>query len=243
MLLLLAGTGQARVIAQRLAAADIPSIATLAGVTREPARLAIKTVTGGFGGAAGFEQFLRQHKISAILDATHPFADAISHRSQKIAAQKGLPYKQVLRPAWVPGAGDCWTMIASEIHAAEHIPTGATVFLATGRQTLPRFDNLSGRHLICRQIDPPDGPFPFENGQFLVGRPPFSVADEIALFERLEIDWLVVKNAGGQASYTKLAAAATLGIPVAMIKRPKQPQGTPVQTIKEALAWVEKTIC
>ncbi|WP_375255640.1 precorrin-6A/cobalt-precorrin-6A reductase, partial [Yoonia sp.] len=100
------------------------------------------------------------------------------------------------------------------------------------------FANLQGCHVICRQIDPPDGPFPFPGGRFLVGRPPFSVADEVALFSALSVDWLVVKNAGGAPSRTKLTAARELHIPVLMIARPAQGNWETVSTIDDALGWV-----
>lgn len=235
-LLLLAGTAEARALATALQGRDI--IATLAGATRDPAPLPVPVHTGGFGGAAGFRDFLSRHQINAVLDATHPFAARITQRSAMICADLGLPFCQVLRPPWVAGPGDRWTEIASEQEAAAHIPQGATVFLGTGRQTLEGFANLIGRRVICRQIDPPEGPFPFQGGEFLIGRPPFSVQDEIALFRRLGVDWLVVKNAGGQASATKLTAARDLGIPVLMIARPAVGNWPQVPDVEAALAWV-----
>jgi precorrin-6A/cobalt-precorrin-6A reductase len=114
------------------------------------------------------------------------------------------------------------------------------VFLATGRQGLARFVNLTGRHLICRVIDPPKAAFPLSNGEFLVGRPPFPPEAERALFESLGVDWLVVKNAGGQASKSKLEAARMLGLPVAMITRPPQPDALRVTTVAAAMDWVRR---
>lgn len=240
MLLLLAGTRAARDIAEGLAAANIPAVASLAGVTREPAKLAIPCRIGGFGGAKQFEDYLIDTGITGIIDATHAFADRISRRSAGIADQRAIPYVQLLRPPWQPEPGDNWVDLAVETDAADHIPIGATVFLATGRQTLQHFSNLTGRQLICRQIDPPDGPFPFANGRFLIGRPPFSVAEEVALFSRLNVDWLVVKNAGGNASRSKLIAARRLQIPVAMIRRPPPIIAPKVQTVAQALDWARK---
>ncbi|MBU0861716.1 MAG: precorrin-6A/cobalt-precorrin-6A reductase, partial [Alphaproteobacteria bacterium] len=122
--------------------------------------------------------------------------------------------------------------------AAALIPQGKTVFLGTGRQTLDRFANLAGRRVICRQIDPLTGPFPFEGGKFLIGRPPFSVEHEMELFAALGIDWIVVKNAGGDASRTKLTAARALGIPVLMIRRPPPPKGAQItDSVDVAVAW------
>ncbi|MGR3344175.1 MAG: cobalt-precorrin-6A reductase [Paracoccaceae bacterium] len=238
MLLLLAGTAEARIVAERLAEMDIPAIASLAGATKDPADLAIPTRSGGFGGGDAFEAFLDAKPITAILDATHPFAQSITRRTAKIAKRRDLPYLQLVRPEWRAEPGDNWTHIEHEEDAAKHVPAAATVFLATGRQSFRHFENLADRRLICRQIDPPDAPFPYPNGSFLIGRPPFSHVDEVALFKRLSIDWLVVKNAGGVASRTKLTAARELAIPVAMIARPASTVGARVETAGQAIDWV-----
>lgn len=241
-LLLLAGTGEAQRLAQALAERGVRTIASLAGATRAPRDLPIAVRSGGFGGDAGFESYLDTEGITAVLDATHPFAARITHRTARICAARGLPYCLLLRPAWQPEPGDRWTYIDAEEQAAEYIPEEATVFLATGRQTLERFAGLAPRTLYCRQIDPPDGPFPFEGGEFLIGRPPFSVEGELRLFQELGIDWLVVKNAGGAPSRTKLTAARQLGIPVLVINRPPPPPGAlRVTTVAAALDWALST--
>lgn len=237
--LLLAGTAEARAVAGGLAGMrGIVAVASLAGAVRDPAALAIPTRVGGFGGAIGFAAYLARERINLVVDATHPFAQWISARTAVVCAEAGVPCLHLLRPEWVAGPGDRWTLIADEASAAAHIPQGATVFLATGRQTLGGFANLTGRQLICRQIDPPDAPFPYPGGDYLIGRPPFSVEDEVDLFRRRQVDWLVVKNAGGAVSRTKLDAARILRIPVAMIARPPQPVGDRVDSAKAALARI-----
>lgn len=244
-LLLLAGTGEAARIAEALVArgAGDRVIASLAGATRAPRPLGVETRQGGFGGRAGFERFLDAAGIGAVLDATHPFAARISRRTAEVCAARGLPHAQLLRPEWTPGPGDRWLMLDDESDLAAHVPPGARVFLATGRQTLERFANMEGRYLYVRQIDPPEGDFPLREGEFIVGRPPFSVADEVALFRRLGIDWLVVKNAGGAASRSKLDAACELGLPVAMLRRPAQPEGPKLDGVAAALDWVAGLEC
>lgn len=237
-LLLLAGTGEAQQIARSLADRRVDAVVSRAGETRVTTDMRLPVRSGGFGGDHGFRSYLSEQRITAVLDATHPFAARISNRTATICVESAIPYCQVLRPAWRQQPEDRWTFIDREEEAAAHIAPGDTVFLATGRQTLDRFANLSQCTLICRQIDPPDRDFPFENGRFLVGKPPFSVTQEKALFADLGVDWLVVKNAGGAASATKLTAARALGINVAMINRPKQPDAPRVRTVDEALAWV-----
>ncbi len=238
-LLLLAGTTEAKQIAAGLKARGIAAIASLAGVTRAPKPLDIETRTGGFGGADGFLQFIRDRQITAVIDATHPYAARITKRTADLCRSAGIPYLYVVRPAWVARLGDDWTQIIAEEDAASLIPKGDTVFLGTGRQTLHRFAGLVGCRVICRQIDPPNTPFPFKGGEFLIGRPPFPVDREKALFKALGIDWLVVKNAGGDPSATKLTAARELGIPVLMIARPELPDAERVDNVSDALKWAE----
>ncbi len=237
-LLLLAGTLEAREIARALAAKGVAAVASLSGVAREVGPLALPTRLGGFGGERGFRDYLRAQGITAVLDATHPFAERITLRTERICAHLGLPYCQVLRPPWVPEPGDNWVTLAREEDAVDYIPEGATVFLTTGRDTLERFGNLTGRHLIVRRLDAAVRPFPLPNGEFLVGTPPFSVEEEKELFQRLGVDWLVVKNAGGEAPRSKLIAARELGLPVAVLARPPSSDGSRVETVAEALDWV-----
>ena len=243
-LLLLAGTTEAREIAAALAGNPrIEVIVSLASGTRMARPLGVATRIGGFGGSDGFTAYLAREGIGAVLDATHPFAVEMSHRTRDLCSKLGLPCAQVLRPGWTPGPGDRWTTLNDEAEAAQHIPPGAQVFVATGRQTLERYAGMGDRMMICRQIDASSGPFPLRQGYFLPGRPPFTVAQEVALFRRLSIDWLIVKNAGGDASRTKLDAARQLNLPVAMIRRPLQPLGVPLETVADALGWVKGLQC
>ncbi|MFB1025537.1 MAG: cobalt-precorrin-6A reductase [Octadecabacter sp.] len=241
-LLLLAGTGDAKRIAWGLADSNVKVIASVAGATRTPDPLPVPTRIGGFGGEDGFRSYLRDAVITAVLDATHPFAAQISDRTARICGELGLPYAQVSRPVWTPEDGDNWTAIAAPADAVNHIANGSTVFLATGRQTLAEYANLAGRRIMVRVIDPPTAPLPFEGGEFIIGRPPFTQASEAALFRALGVTHLVSKNAGGQGGRAKLDAARELGLPVLLLDRPKTaPQiRSPQQlvSVQDALLWV-----
>jgi precorrin-6A/cobalt-precorrin-6A reductase len=235
-LLVLAGTSDARRVLERLEGADV--IASLAGETRSPAELPAKTRIGGFGGVDGFRGYLISNDIRGVLDATHPFASVMTHTVAEVCGDLKLPHVILQRQGWKPQADDVWHYVRNVEQTAELIPLGATVFLGTGRKTLPEFSCLAGRTLINRVIDTPNKPFPFENGEFLVGTPPFTIAEEMALFREKRIDWLVVKNAGGDKSRSKLDAARELGLPVILIKRPKLPKADIVKTVDEAVNWV-----
>ena len=119
--LILAGTGDARQLAQFCADHNIAACASLAGATRQPKQLAVPTYHGGFGGGDGYRAFLKRREIRAVLDATHPFAHQITRRSHDIAREMGLPYMRFERPAWQPGPGDHWISLHDESEAAAHI--------------------------------------------------------------------------------------------------------------------------
>lgn len=242
-LLLLAGTAEARALAARLAGDQrFEVVASLAGATRAPLPYAVPVREGGFGGASGLEKYIEDKSVEVVVDATHPFARVMPHRAQALCARIGRPYLRLLRPGWQPGPGDRWTLVADEARAAEVTARGARVFLATGRRSLRRFARLGeGRHLVARVIDPPEGPFPFGDGEWVVGRPPFTVEDERATFRALRIDVLVAKNAGGPAD-AKLAAARALGLPVVLLDRPPPPPGDRAETVAAAQAWLERLV-
>ncbi len=239
-LLLLAGTNEAKQIAWGLTDVGIPVLASLAGATRHPEPLPVPTRIGGFGGEDGFRQEVSSRGITAVLDATHPFAADISNRTARICAELGLPYGQVVRAPWTPEFGDNWINISTPEAAQKHLPLDAVVFLATGRQTLGQYCNLEGRKLLVRVIDPPTAPLPFEGGEFIIGRPPFSVENEVALFRSLGVTHLVVKNAGGSGGRAKLDAARLLGLPVLLIQRPPNPDVRQFTTAQEAVSWATK---
>lgn len=236
-LLVLAGTREARQVLWALTETGRPVVASLAGATRRPEPLPVPTRVGGFGGAAGFRAYLAEAGITAVLDATHPFAERISERTARLCAEQGLPYCQVLRPPWQAGAGDAWTRVAAPEDVARAAGAARVVFLATGGGALDRYAGLAGRRVIARQIDPPTAPFPFEGGEFLISRPPHDAAAEAALFKELGVDLIVAKNAGGPAS-GKLVAARRMGLPVVMIDRPAPPDAPRAETVAAALDWV-----
>ncbi|MFN3147754.1 MAG: cobalt-precorrin-6A reductase [Paracoccaceae bacterium] len=237
-LLLLAGTGEARQIARGLASElRVSAMASLAGATRMPTPLGIPTRIGGFGGRDGLRAWLRASRTDAVLDATHPFASTISHNAVAVCAELGLPYLMFLRPAWTPDPGDDWVFLNAEEEAASRIPQGKTVLLTTGHGGLERFGPMPGRRVVVRVVEPVTGPLPFERGEVVLARPPHTVDDELALFERHGVDWVVAKNSGGP-SRARLDAARAMGLPVAMLRRPLQPEAPRVTTVAAALGWV-----
>lgn len=236
MILVLAGSGEARVLCAALAAQGRRAIASLAGATRDPRPLPLPTRIGGFGGAEGFARYLETEGIAAVIDATHPFALRMPPRTAALCAARGLPHLRLMRPGWTAGPADRWTRVPDIAAAAAAIPAGARAFLATGRQSLPAFAAVRAETFL-RVIDPPDRPYPLPGG-WVPGRPPFTPEADAALFRALAITHLVTKDSGGEETRAKLDAAAALGLPVIMVDRPPPLPGQ-VADVQAALNWLE----
>ena len=65
--LILAGTLEARQLAQYCARNNIPAHASLSGATRNPRKLAVPTRVGGFGGADGVKSFVKGSNCLGIV--------------------------------------------------------------------------------------------------------------------------------------------------------------------------------
>ena len=229
--LVLGGTAEARHLSEVL---GHTAVLSLAGMTRTP--LSTPHRVGGFGGVEGLKAYIQQEDIQCIIDATHPFAAQMSRNAFKAQQALGVPLLRLERPPWVPAP--TWLMVNDLLQAAAAIPLGARAFLSVGSQSLSAFLGREDMWYLTRSIEPPSqAP---RHGICLLQRPPFLLADEKALMKTHQITHLVSKNAGGAATQAKLEAAASLGVNVIMVKRPRLPAVLTVETVAEAVKWVGK---
>ena len=212
--------------------------ASLNGNTRNPNSLGCLTRVGGFGGAQGFLKWLTEFQPDIVIDATHPFAFSISARTEMICKDMKIPSILFLRDEWAPKKNDNWRFVDSYTEIKNIIALHSRVFLATGGGSLDKFDNLEGCYIFCRKIDKTNNKFPLKYGEFIIGRPPFTIEHELNLFKKLRIDCLVVKNSGGTASESKLKAASIMDIPVIMLNRPNYSNFNKVHSIDQCMDWV-----
>ncbi|HEX9178148.1 MAG TPA: cobalt-precorrin-6A reductase [Mycobacterium sp.] len=236
--LLLGGTAEGRALAQRLHP-DVEVISSLAGRVPDPALPVGQVRIGGFGGAQPMRQWLVENRVDAVVDATHPFAAAMTERAARVCADLGLPHVVVARPPW--DSSDA-IAVASAAEAAEVVEQQrySRVFLTSGWSTISAFAHSSAWFLIRVVIAPNADALPTRH-TLLLSRGPYRYDDEIALMREHNIHVLVTKNSGGDYTRAKLDAAAALYIPVVMIDRPPLPPGvTTVGTVDEAVAWVTR---
>lgn len=239
-LLILGGTGDAAELGVKVAnIPGIEAIASLAGRTREPILPSGNVRVGGFGGAAGLADYLREMQIDVLIDATHPFASQISENAVMAARAVGIPHLMLIRRPWEKVVGDRWIEVDSTTAAAAILANQAKrVFLTVGRQELAAFAHLQDIWFLMRMIDPPATDALVPPGMILCDRGPFTLAQEREILIQHHIDTIVSKNSGGNATYAKIIAARELGIPVVMVKRPPIPVAEQAADVDTAVAWL-----
>jgi precorrin-6A/cobalt-precorrin-6A reductase len=242
--LILGGTAEARMLAAALARRNDCSVTlSLAGRTAEPAPQPVPVRRGGFGGAEGLARYLRDERIDILIDATHPYAAVISANAAAAAREAGVKLLALRRPAWEKCAGDNWLEVVTVEDAVRALGAAPRrVFLALGRKELRPFDSAPQHFYLVRSVDPVEPPLAVPRAQYITARGPFSEADDRALLEAHGIDIVVAKNSGGDATYGKIAAARTLGLPVVMLKRPMLPDVPSVATVDDALRWLDHAL-
>ncbi len=213
---------------------------SLAGRTASPVKHAVRVRVGGFGGASGLADYLVEHRVEGLLDATHPYATIISQNAIAAARQTQVPFITLRRPPWIAVASDRWIDVNDAGEAARAIgqqPRG--VFVTIGRNELAPFAGAPQHRYLIRSVDRVGPPLPLPHVTYLNARGPFGEAEDRALMQMHGIDVVVAKNSGGVAAYGKIAAARSLGVGVIMLRRPQAPEAPGVDTIEDAIAWLD----
>ncbi|MFF7965320.1 cobalt-precorrin-6A reductase [Streptomyces sp. NPDC007903] len=240
--LILGGTTESRHLAAALATRPGVRVTTsLAGRVRRPGAVDGEVRVGGFGGVAGLADWLRAHRVTALVDATHPFAERITANAVEAARVAGVPHAVLRRPGW--DLDDDWYPVASLEEAARTVPRlGQRVFLSTGRLGLAAFASLTETQFVVRSVEPPEPPLP-PRCELVLARGPFTLADELDLLRTHRIDVLVTKDSGGAATAPKLAAARSLSLPVVVVRRPEPPSGVrALPDVDGVLDWLAGVI-
>jgi precorrin-6A/cobalt-precorrin-6A reductase len=242
--LILGGTAEARQLAERLAQrAGLDVTLSLAGRTASPVAHPVPIRVGGFGGAEGLADYLVAERVDALIDATHPYANIISENAVAAARKTRVPFVVLRRPPWSAVTGDRWIEVSDARAAADAIGQDSrAVFVTIGRNELAPFARAPQHRYLIRSVDPVEPPLRLPHVTYITARGPFSEANDHALMTQHKIEVVISKNSGGSAAYGKIAAAHALGIEVVMLRRPPALDAPSVNTIEDALAWLDHAL-
>jgi precorrin-6A/cobalt-precorrin-6A reductase len=225
---LIGGTQESRILAQALATAAIPCLVTV--TTPAAQRLYAPSpdleIQVHILQPEHLPQFLVQHQIRAIVDASHPFALQVSQLAMQGAATYNLPYLRYERPA-VPETSLVTTVDSLSALLEGPYLQDQRVLLTLGAKALPHFLPWQEWATLFARILPTPMALAlatqggFHSDQLIALRPPISAALEQALWQQWQITLVVTKasgQAGGEA--VKIQVAQALKIPLIRIARP-----------------------
>lgn len=162
---------------------------------------------------------LRVAPGTITVSALHPF-DAAGRDALERECPDVLHWT---RPGWRQSAQDCWHRVADARHAAVVLRRlgVARAFVTAGRdKSGPLMTAPPCRVFLRVRSVLPHPRHPWVTA--VPGAGPFPVDEERRLLTRLRIGALVAHDAGGQGAFPKLAAARQLGLPVLLLRRPRE---------------------
>jgi precorrin-6A/cobalt-precorrin-6A reductase len=236
--LILGGTHEGRVLAERLAG-DVryATLLSFAGRTTSLQRPSTPHRVGGFGGVQGLTDFLRDQRFDALIDATHPFAARMSSHAVAACNATATPLIRLERATWQASDGDHWIDVPDMPAAAQALGARPRrVFLSVGRQEIIAFSAAPQHDYLIRAVDMFAPQLP--RARVVAARGPFVLADERSLLERERIEIVVSKNSGTAATHAKIVAARELDIPVVMVARPPLPAAATADTLEGIITWL-----
>lgn len=179
----------------------------------------------------GLMNYIAEHGIRLVIDASHPYAVNVSQNAMAACAAACIPYVRYERDLSELGAagGNIIVVHSYEEAAARAAECGKNVFLTTGSRNLAKFTTapaLQGENIIARVLPTAEVITLCEDlglspANIVALQGPFSRELNRELFRRYSADVVITKNSGTLGGTdTKLAAAADLGLPVIVIDRP-----------------------
>lgn len=239
--LILGGTSQASALARALAERDIRATFSYAGRVARLKEQPVPVRVGGFGGVDGLCRYLHEHRVTHLVDATHPFAGQMSRHAVAAAQRASVALIALTRPPWQPEPGDRWHPVGDmEAAAAALAGPPRRVMLAIGRLHLAVFAAQPQHHYLLRLADAPAAEPPLPHHRVVVDRGPFTLAGDLDLLKTHRIDSIVCKNSGGDAAAAKLTAARQLELPVIMVERPPVPARREAYSVTEVVHWLTR---
>ncbi len=175
------------------------------------------------------EKFLQEQRITAILDASHPYAVEISKMAMRVAAKQQIPYLRFERLA-VDKPTESFPVIS--LNSFEALVAGdylyqQRVLLTVGYKVLPLFENWQDKATLFARILPAVTSLEtaissgFSPDRIIALRPPITAELEKALWQQWDISIVITKASGvAGGEDIKRMVAAELSIPLIIIARP-----------------------
>lgn len=240
--LVFAGTTEGREITEFLARNKIAvtaSVATEYGRMVMPFNEGVEIRTGRLS-QEQMEELLKDY--SFVVDATHPYAEAVTKNIKAACLNSGMEYIRLLRPSI--NTGNVVTVEDTRA-AAEFLNTvEGNVLLTTGSKELDAFTAVGDfqKRLYARVLPVPEVvdkcvKLGYKGKNLICMQGPFSHDMNLAMLKQIDARFMVTKDTGTAGGYEeKISAARAAGVTVVLIERPSGPQGLTLEQLKPYLA-------
>ena len=242
--LIFGGTSEGRALAEWMRGEGMDalvSVATDYGAELLPSGIAVHAGRLDYGAM----RELMRDGFDMVVDATHPYAAAVTETVKSACADTGLEYIRLLRGGDVEGG---WLTAASAADAGALLEkTDGKVLLTTGSKELSNFANIAERAYprVLPSIDSLEKclslGFPAKNIICMQG--PFTREMNEATIRQYGIDIVVTKLTGTAGGFfEKIEAAENCGCRVLVIARPTHEDGLTMDEVKALLreSWESK---
>lgn len=263
MILVMAGTREGREIFSYCLRAGYPVIATVAtpcgelalsGLERQVANGKGETVCARLGGEE-MAELIRSKGVAAVVDATHPYAEAASAAARRACCLTGALYIRYARPPaelpQSPLVHRCPDYARAAGRAASLAGSGKTVFLTTGSKTVGIFTSearKAGARVVARVLPLPESlqaclSAGLSPADIVAVWGPLDYGANREMFRYFRASVVVTKDSGpAGGTLEKVKAALDLGIPVVVVERPPWGggEGLVVESWEELKGTLEK---
>lgn len=238
MILVLAGTSDARELAEKIKQAGYPLLATVvtdnAAKSLEEAGIPVQV---GRLNAEAIKQLIEEKGVECVVDASHPFAEEASRNAMAAAQAANVPYIRYERASSDAPQNEKLIVVDDYVQAAElAAQKKGVIMLTTGSKTLNIFaDRLIGlpdTTLVARMLPRVDNmvkceELGLEQKNIVAMQGPFSKELNKALYAHYGVTLMITKESGKVGAFDeKVEAALEMGIETIVIGRPRIEYGS-----------------
>lgn len=250
--LIFAGTIEGRSVAEYLADAGIPVLASVA--TEYGAQLMEESpclqVSSGRLDVEQMVHLMEKEGCELVIDATHPYAAVVSANIRSACEKAGKEGIRLLRASEeTAGSGldaeEDYVTVDSVREAAEYLKqTEGNVLITTGSKELAEYTVIPdfAKRLYPRFLPAPGAvenclKLGYQQKNLICMQGPFSQEINIAMLKQTGAVWLVTKESGKAGGFgEKVEAVRAAGAKLLVIGRPVVEEGLSEQEVRELLA-------
>ncbi|MDF7681833.1 cobalt-precorrin-6A reductase [Enterobacteriaceae bacterium ESL0689] len=228
--LVIGGTSDARALCQQLEAAGVAYTLSVATATGQQLASDIKGQL--HCGRMDREQmiaWLQAHQTRWVIDASHPYAEVVSHNIKLACDALAIVLSRYQRPEQLAGLEHPLLYHAKDIEEACILARqfGERVLLTTGSKELARWcAGLPGKTVLARVLPVAEvmtqcAELGLGVGQIFAMCGPFSAEFNTAFYRQCRADLMITKASGAEGGYQeKVQPCLEAGIPCIVINRP-----------------------